>query len=31
MFQILHQVAGHLAYLNEEKGRIHGDIKPRNI
>ena len=29
--EILYQLVGHLKYLNEECGRIHGDIKPRNI
>ena len=28
--KIARQVAGHLSYLNEECGRLHGDIKPRN-
>jgi hypothetical protein len=28
--KIARQVAGHLRYLNEECGRLHGDIKPRN-
>ena len=28
---ILYQVAEHLKYLNEECGRCHGDIKPRNL
>ena len=29
--KIASQIAEHLRYLNEECGRIHGDIKPRNI
>eukprot|EP01045_Picozoa_sp_COSAG04_P004677 COSAG04_NODE_208_length_20334_cov_13.999852_1_plen_2534_part_10 len=29
--KVLYQVAGHLRFLNEECGRIHGDIKPRNL
>ena len=29
--EILYQLVVHLQYLNEECGRIHGDIKPRNL
>ena len=29
--RIMRQVAMHLQYLHEECGRIHGDLKPRNI
>ena len=29
--QIMHQVARHLKYLNEDCGRVHGDLKPRNL
>ena len=29
--EILVQVASHLQYLNEVCGRIHGDLKPRNL
>jgi hypothetical protein len=29
--QIAHQVARHLKYLNEGCGRVHGDLKPRNL
>ena len=29
--QIMHQVAHHLKYLNEDCGRVHGDLKPRNL
>ena len=29
--EILIQVASHLRYLNEGCGRIHGDLKPRNL
>ena len=29
--KILFQVAVHLKYLNEDCGRTHGDIKPRNV
>eukprot|EP01049_Picozoa_sp_SAG25_P017497 SAG25_NODE_4553_length_791_cov_1.414740_1_plen_175_part_01 len=28
---ILYQVATHLRYMNDECGRIHGDLKPRNL
>ena len=31
VFEILYQVATHLAYLNEKCGRIHGDLKARNL
>ena len=31
VIQIGRQVADHLRYLNEECGRIHGDLKPRNL
>ena len=31
VFEILYQVATHLAYLNEDCGRVHGDLKARNL
>ena len=28
---ILREIATHLQYLNETCGRLHGDLKPRNV